>query len=96
MKITDVKLTPVYSKRETGAFTPHVILQLITDEELVGLGEMSDLGHWNTKYDLRDLKESIAYLLVGRNPLDYGPLTRDVGQRFSEGGPLCEGIEIAI
>lgn len=96
MKITDVKLTPVYSRRETGSCSPHVILQLPTDEGLVGLGEMSDLGHQNFKFDLRDLQESIAHILVGKDPLDFGPLTREARARFPGGGPLREGIEIAI
>ena len=96
MKITDVKVTSVYSRRETGTCSPHVILQLVTDEGLVGLGEMSDLGHANIKFDLRDLKESIAYVLDGKDPLAFGPLTQDVRARFPGGGPLREGIEIAI
>jgi len=96
MRITDVKATPMYSRRETGQYSPHVILQLMTDEGLVGLGEMSDLGHTKIKFDLRDVKESLAYLLVGRDPLDWRPLTRDVRMRYPQGGPLREGIEIAI
>jgi len=43
MRITDVQLTPVCTRRETGTLTPHVIVQLPTDEGLVGLGEMSNL-----------------------------------------------------
>ncbi|MEA3406825.1 MAG: mandelate racemase/muconate lactonizing enzyme family protein [Chloroflexota bacterium] len=96
MQITDVTLTPVYSRRETGIASPHVIVQLHTDEGLVGLGEMSDLGHGNYRFDLEDLRESILYFLEGEDPLDYGPLTRAARTRFPGGGPLREGIEIAI
>jgi len=96
MRITDVQLTPVCTRRETGTLTPHVIVQLPTDEGLVGLGEMSDLGHGNVKFDLRDARDSIAYILVGQDPLNYGPLTRTARARFPRGGSFLEGIELAI
>lgn len=96
MKITEIKLTPVYSRRETGTCSPHVIVQLLTDEELVGLGEMSDLGHSAVKFDLKDLHDSLGHVLIGQDPLQYGPLTQRVRARFPHGGPLLEGVEIAI
>jgi len=96
MKITAVKLTPVSSRRETGGRSPHVIVQLATNEGLVGLGEMSDLGHDSYKWDLRDLTESIAHILAGSDPLRWGPLTAAVQRRFPATGPLTEGLEIAI
>ncbi|MFH1084674.1 MAG: enolase C-terminal domain-like protein [Chloroflexota bacterium] len=96
MKITDVTVTPVYSRRETGTYTPHVIVQLATDEGLVGLGEMSDLGHGNLKFDMRDLKDSLAYLLVGQDPLRWRPLCRAAQSRFGGEHVVLEGIEIAI
>jgi len=96
-KITNVKLTPVYSRRETGSSSPHIIVQLETDEAgLVGIGEMSDLAHSNYRWDVPDLAVSIATVVVGRDPRDYATLTRDVRQRFPAGGPLVEGVEIAI
>lgn len=96
MKITDVRLTPVYSRRETGSLTPHVIVQMFTDEGLVGLGEMSDLGHGHVKFDLQDARNSIAHILVGQDPMEYGPLTRAARARFPRSGPFLEGIELAI
>lgn len=96
-KITAVELTPVYSRRETGSSSPHIIVQLATDEPgLVGVGEMSDLAHSNFRWDVPDLARSIAHVVVGR---DFGPfatLAHDVRQRFPGGGPLVEGVEIAI
>ena len=57
---------------------------------------MSDLGHDNYKWDLRDLAESAAHILVGQDPLQWGPLTAAVQRRFPGTGPLAEGLEIAI
>ena len=96
MKITDVKVTTLYSRRESGTCSPHAILQLATDEGLVGIGEMSDLGHGRTKWDVADLEESIAHVLVGKDPLAWGSLTREVRGWFGKAGALGEGIEIAI
>jgi muconate cycloisomerase len=96
MQITDLRLTPVLSRRETGTCSPHAIVQLFTDEGVTGLGEMSDLGHGHYKFDLRDLRESLLALLKGTDPLQWGPLTQKLAQWFPEGGPLREGVEIAI
>ena len=96
MQITDVKATPIYSRRETGSCSPHVILELMTDEGFVGLGEMSDLGHANIKFDVRDLKASIAHALVGKDPMRWRPLCHAIQARFGGQGPLREGVEIAI
>ena len=96
MKITDVIVTPVYSRRETGTFTPHVILQLRTDEGLVGLGEMSDLGHGNLKFDVRDLKDTLAYLLVGKDPMHWRPLCHASQGRFHSEHVVLEAVEIAV
>jgi L-alanine-DL-glutamate epimerase-like enolase superfamily enzyme len=96
MKITTVKTTPVFSRRETGSYSPHVILQLMTDEGLVGLGEMSDLGHGNIKFDVRDLADSIGFLLAGKDPLNWRPLCHAAQARFAGQHVIGEGIEIAI
>ncbi|MBC7237391.1 MAG: muconate cycloisomerase, partial [Chloroflexi bacterium] len=96
MKITAVHLTPVLTRRETGSTTPHVIVQMPTDEGLVGLGEMSDLGHGKVKFDLRDLKDSLEEALVGKDPLRWRPLCHAMQQRYNGQGPLLEGVEIAI
>ncbi|MDE2831884.1 MAG: hypothetical protein OXN20_17365, partial [Gemmatimonadota bacterium] len=56
MKITSVDLTPVASRRETGNLSRHVIIRMHTDEGLIGLGEMSDVGDWGVMYNLDDVK----------------------------------------
>ncbi len=96
MKITMVQLTPVLTRRETGNTNPHIIVQLHTDEGLVGVGEMSDLGHGKVKFDVRDLTESLEEVLVGQDPLHWRPLCHMIQGRYAGEGPLREGVEIAI
>lgn len=96
MKIVGVDLTPVASKRETGQFSRHVIIRLSTDEGLIGLGEMSDVMDWRIMYDLQDIKEAYESLLLGKNPLEWKNLTVEGRERFSMGGAIRAGFEIAI
>jgi muconate cycloisomerase len=96
MKITDVRVSPLYSRRETGSLTPHVTLQFFTDEGLVGLGEMSDLGHSKITVDMRDLKDTIAYAVVGRDPLEWRTLCSALQARFAGEYLIREGCELAI
>ncbi len=96
MKITGVGLTPVASRRETGHFSRHVIVRLATDEGLIGLGEMSDVGDWGIMYDLKDIQGAYESLLVGRDPLNWRPLTVEGRERFRMGGAVQAGFELAL
>jgi muconate cycloisomerase len=96
MKITRVDLTPVASRRETGSVSRHVIIRLNTDEGLVGLGEMSDVGDWGIMYDLTDIKGAYESLLVGKDPLDWRAITTAARSRLRMGGAIRAGFEIAL
>jgi len=85
MKITSVKLTPIAVKRRTGFASRHVVVELATDEELTGLGEMSDFGHLPLYMpDLRDLEKSLNRLLVGRDPLQLNALVQLLLEMYPE------------
>ena len=91
MKITGVDLTPVASRRETGSVARHVIVRLQTDEGLIGLGEMSDVGDWGIMYDLNDVKGAYESLLVGKDPLDWRPITTAARGRLRMGARFARG-----
>ncbi len=96
MKITGVDLTPVFSRRETGHISRHVIVRLNTDEDPVGLGEMSDVGDWGIMYDLADVQAVFETLLVGKDPLDWRPITVEAAESLRMGGAIQAGLEIAL
>jgi muconate cycloisomerase len=84
-KITAVKLTPVAVKRRTGFVSRHVVVELETDGGLVGIGEMSDLGHLPLYMpDVRDLSKSLNRLLVGRDPMQLVALETLLLEMFPE------------
>ncbi|MDP6039545.1 MAG: enolase C-terminal domain-like protein, partial [Candidatus Latescibacteria bacterium] len=96
MKITGIDLTPVASRRETGSISRHVVIRLQTDEGLIGLGEMSDVGDWGVMYDLNDIKGAYESLLVGQNPLNWRPITIAARSRLRMGGAIRAGLEIGL
>lgn len=93
MKITNVKLYPVGTRRETAAVTPHIIVTLTTDEGPVGIGEMSDLGHDPVMPDVDHLEYTLNKSLSGADPFDPERLDPIVdGLR----APLGAGIDTAL
>lgn len=93
MKITELKLYPVGTRRETGAVSPHIIVTMATDEGPVGIGEMSDLGHNPVKPDVDHLEYVLNEQLSGADPFDperIDPVV-DVLQ-----APLGAGIDTAV
>jgi L-alanine-DL-glutamate epimerase-like enolase superfamily enzyme len=75
MKIEAVKLTPVRTPRRTGAISSHVIVELFTDEGLVGLGEISDLDCYRMYMpDLSALQAGIEKVALGQDPFRVAAL----------------------
>ena len=101
MEITDLHLHAIRIPRETGAVTPHVIVTLHTREGIIGLGEMSDLGH----YALDDfpalpaLRQSLLGILRGRNPYDVSEVALRLAEEFGHVPHQRElrcGVELAL
>jgi L-alanine-DL-glutamate epimerase-like enolase superfamily enzyme len=64
--ITGVRLTPVATPRTTGLVCGHVIVEVLTSDGLVGLGEMSDFQHLPRYHvDVPELERTLSELLSG-------------------------------
>ena len=75
IKATGLRLTPVFSTREMGRDSPadteksvskHVILELLTNAGVVGLGEMSDVNWSVDRESMRALQSRLEAMIVGR------------------------------
>lgn len=104
MKITDLLLDVVSIPRYTGFVCQHAIVRILTDEGVVGVGEMSDFSHL-PKYsvDVRDLQATLKGQLVGRDPFDIVRLNRELAELFPEtmyyyekGTFIRCGVDIAL
>lgn len=107
MKITAVTLTPVsypaphplrYGWGENALMGGHIV-QVSTDEGLVGLGDCAGLPGTPQAVLLETfLRSTLLPLLVGQNPLDVGRLwaamSRQASARWT--GELIGGIEVAL
>jgi muconate cycloisomerase len=93
VRITDLKLYPVGTRRATGSVSPHIIVRLGTDEGITGIGEMSDLGHSPVVPDVDHLEGALRKALFGADPFDPARIDPVVG-RFPS--PLGAGVDTAI
>jgi L-alanine-DL-glutamate epimerase-like enolase superfamily enzyme len=104
MKISDVRLTVVGIPRYTGFVNKHVIVELMTDEGLTGIGEMSDFSHLpHYSIDLKDLTTVLKGILLGRNPFDISLINAELLSNFPEamfyyekGNFIRNGIDAAL
>ena len=92
MKITEVKLYPVGTRRETLSVSPHIIITLATDGGHLGIGEMSDLGHNPVRPDVDQFEHMLSNQLSGVDPFDPGSIDPLVDLE----SPLGAGIDVAI
>ncbi|RTE09870.1 mandelate racemase/muconate lactonizing enzyme family protein [Paenibacillus whitsoniae] len=104
MKITNILLDVVSIPRHTGFVCQHAIVRVMTDEGIVGIGEMSDFSHL-PKYsvDVRDLQATLQASLVGRDPFELIAINREMAEMFPEtmyyyekGTFIRCGIDIAL
>lgn len=104
MKITDLQLTIVGIPRHTGFVSKHVIVEIKTDEEITGVGEMSDFSHLpHYSLDIRDLTAVLKSILVGKNPFDISLINKELLSSFPEamfyyekGNFIRNGIDAAL
>ena len=104
MKIENIELIPVRSTREMGRQSPsdpeksishHIVVQLRTDAQITGLGEMSDLSWELTPQVLDNLQARLEPQLVGRNPFDLNAIHQALSTHKWEHQVLC-GVDIAL
>ena len=93
MKISEVDLFAVGTRRENGTLTPHIIVRMVADDGTVGIGEMSDLGHNPVKPDVAVMEDRLRAAMVGVDPFAPPAIDPIVDQYQA---PLGAGIDIAI
>lgn len=75
MKVTDIQLTPIQTRRRTGAISSHIILRVHTDEGVTGLGEISDLDCYRMYMpDVDAVKVGIEKVALGEDPFRIAAL----------------------
>jgi len=105
MRITELELTPVRTHREMGRRSPsdteravseHVVVQLHTDADIIGLGEMSDVNWEVTRSSSDDLRRRLEPVVVGSDLSQWeSPMPKLIETAEWEHQVLC-GIDIAI
>ncbi len=96
MKITEFTCTPVHTRRQTGLVSQHVIVEIHTDGELVGIGEISDLNHEPLYMpDVDDLARTLTTLFGGQDVLDTAALEILLARSYP-GNLLNGGISMAF
>jgi muconate cycloisomerase len=93
MKITEIELFPVQTPREMGSITPHIIVRILTDEGVTGIGEMSDLDHLSEMPDVEAMSQSLNADLGGVDVYDMPMIDRQVRKL---GGIFGAGVDMAI
>jgi galactonate dehydratase len=99
MKITDVNVMLVQSHRDTKIPSPWVLLQVLTDEGLVGLG---DATNWPGGTIIAQAIVELSRLVVGEDPFHIERLYHRMYQALNQIGQTgaviaaISGIEIAL
>lgn len=102
--ITGVRLTPVNTPRHQGITCGHVLVELLTDGDHIGLGEMSDFQHLPRYHiDVPDLERTLDDLLVGTDPLATTRVNAVLERNFPPAGHVYDksraircGVDVAM
>ncbi len=99
MKITDIKVHLVQTRRDTTIPSPWVLVQVFTDEGLIGLG---DATNWPGGTIIKQAIEELSRLVIGQDPfhieLLYNRMYIALNQIGQTGAIIAaiSGIEIAL
>lgn len=99
MKITDVKVHLIRTRRDTTVPSPWVLVQVYTDEGLIGLG---DATNWPGGTIIRQAVLELSRLIIGENPFNIEHLYHRMYQGLDQIGQAgaiiaaISGIEIAL
>ncbi|MEH0934156.1 mandelate racemase/muconate lactonizing enzyme family protein, partial [Micromonospora psammae] len=105
VQITQVRLTPVNTPRHGSITCGHVLVELHTDDEqLVGVGEMSDFQHLPRYHvDVADLEGTLNELLVGLDALAITEVEARLERNFPQAGYIYDksrtikcGVDVAM
>jgi galactonate dehydratase len=99
VKITDVKVHLIRTRRDTTIPSPWILVQVYTDEGLVGLG---DGTNWPGGTIIRQAIEELSRLVIGQDPFHIELLYHRMYQALNQIGQTgaviaaISGIEIAL
>ena len=99
MKITDVKIHLIRTRRETTIPSPWILVQVFTDEGLVGIG---DATNWPGGTIIRQALVELSRLVIGEDPRQiemlYHRMYHNLDQIGQTGTIIAaiSGIEIAL
>lgn len=99
MKVTDIKVHLVRSNRNTVIPSPWILVQVFTDEGVVGLG---DATNWPGGTIIKQSIEELSRFVIGENPFNiefiYHQLYHALQQIGQTGAVIAaiSGIEIAL
>ncbi len=99
MQVTDIKVYPVKSYRNSGIPSPWILLQVFTDEGLVGVG---DATNWPGGRIIARAIEELGSLVIGEDPFHieylYHRMYHALHQIGQTGAVIAaiSGIEIAL
>lgn len=103
MRITNIELVPIVTRRHEHHPSAHVIVRINTDQGIDGIGEMPDLSHAPAIMpDVTDLELCLNDVLRGRRPQNVTEINAVLaavfpGSRFGGKSSLVRcGVDIAI
>jgi galactarate dehydratase (D-threo-forming) len=104
MQISQIKLFPIATARNTGVTNQHVIVRLAAGESHIGWGEMSDLSHVPMyQFDLPELERTLNELLRGKDARNLAKIEDDLlrfyldeGHMYSRSGLVRQGVDLAL
>jgi L-alanine-DL-glutamate epimerase-like enolase superfamily enzyme len=68
IRVTGIELTPVQTRRRTGAISSHIVLRLSTDSGITGIGEISDLDCYRMYMpDIEAVKTGLEKVALGQD-----------------------------
>lgn len=95
--IDEVTLTPVTTPRTSGLVCGHVIVQLHTDDGMVGIGEMSDFQHLPRYHlDVAELQRTLVAMLRGLDPFAVNEIDHRLTANFPQSGSLYDKASLIV
>ncbi len=97
MKITELSITPIKTGRTTGVYSRHLILKLVTDEGVIGYGEVADIGDYRVRVPPAELLETgLKRALIGQDPRRVGLLHRSLRAIPGMWGSAEAAVDMAL
>jgi galactonate dehydratase len=96
MKITDVQACVIGRPERTSGGSVWTFVRVYTDEGLVGTGECSSAGPFASGFATKEAILAMRPFLLGKDPLDTGPLYEALRRRGRYGGTSTAPLIFAI